>query len=198
MAQKERDYEVRGPTKFDSEYQTELRKMGYKVDNKHFKHKLMEVLIESREKAFGRTGKHGLYSEKIIDENSPIIAGDMMESTKDCLNAVRIELEESKKVMQDIANQIKEICSITNPMIINQIKELRNYRMTVTSESIQLLRELKEIRQFFLDSEYKTEIDRLEKFLILCNELKKLKLDGTLDTICESIIGLALKEVKPK
>jgi len=182
--------------KNDSTYQTDLRKMGYKVDNEHFGHKLAGVFIEAREKALYQTGKNERYSTDVLEKNSPIMAGSMMESTKDCLNAVRSELEESKKVMETIANEIKAIGTVVNPMIINQIKDLRNYRMTVTSEVTQLLRELKEIRQFFLVSEYKTEIERLEQFLLLCNELKRLKSDGTLDTICESIIRLALKEVK--
>jgi hypothetical protein len=62
--------------------------------------------------------------------------------------------------------------------------------MTLTVESNQLLKQLEDVRKFFLDKNYEQEMQRTERFISMCNTLKELKKDGTLDAVSETLIRL--------
>ena len=71
------------------------------------------------------------------------------------------------------------------------LKELRDAKSALTIENNILLRDLKEVRQFFLGPEHRQEIERLKEFVELCERLQKLKQDGTLDAVADTILRLA-------
>lgn len=73
---------------------------------------------------------------------------------------------------------------------------VRTARMTVVQELELSLKSLREVRRFFLDNDYRTEIDRLKEFAALCERLKALKESGFFDAMCDSAIRLALKETE--
>ncbi len=74
-----------------------------------------------------------------------------------------------------------------------RLKELRMTRMAMDSEMRQLMAGLREVRAFFLDKDYSTEIERLKDFVCVCERLKALKDSGFLDTISETMLRLAIK-----
>jgi hypothetical protein len=73
------------------------------------------------------------------------------------------------------------------------VEQIRGKRMTMVTEAAQMTNALKEIRQFFLGSDYKEEISRLSEFVDLCERLQKLKRDGFLDQIADTMISLSIR-----
>jgi hypothetical protein len=50
---------------------------------------------------------------------------------------------------------------------------------------------LREVRAFFLDKDYATELARLREFVEVCERLKLLKDCGFLDTVADTMLRLA-------
>lgn len=71
------------------------------------------------------------------------------------------------------------------------LKQLRELRMATTTETVQLKSALSDIRKFFLDDRHPEEVKRLLEFVEVCERLKKLKQDGTLDAVADTILKLA-------
>ena len=117
-----------------------------------------------------------------------------METDVALIKAAEIELKEAKKSLEDLYNKTKSVQDAVIPELAKLIKEIRSVRMTVTSEISSMLKDMTDIRKFFLDSSYKEEMERLKNFVNICQEIKKLKQDGTFDAICESAIKMAIKE----
>ena len=70
------------------------------------------------------------------------------------------------------------------------IETIRATRYTVLNEVNQMLTGLKDVRQFFMGSDYKEQTDRLRGFVELCERLQKLKETGFLDAVADTIIEL--------
>jgi hypothetical protein len=71
------------------------------------------------------------------------------------------------------------------------LEDIRNTRFAVVTETSQMTGALKEIRQFFIGSDYKEEIARLKEFVELCEKLNALKDSGFLDNVADTMIRLA-------
>jgi len=122
-----------------------------------------------------------------------ILLGGRMENTKEELKMVSDEVKKSKQELEKLYNELIVLDNEVTPILLNQIKTVRETRMTVEREIKSMLTTLKEIRTFFLENEYEKEVKRLYEFIGICKDLKKLQEDGTLDAISETIIKLALK-----
>lgn len=134
----------------------------------------------------------GIRMKKEIGEILGI--GGSMEDMAKLLKEVNSEVQESKKILQNLANEVRAVSDIVGPVLVNQVKELRSSRMAAVSEINQSLKALQDIRTFFLESDYEKEMTRLKEFVGICQDLRMLKQDGTLDLLCETVIRLALKE----
>lgn len=77
------------------------------------------------------------------------------------------------------------------PKSSEYIQMVRGFKMAIVSEISQSTNELKDIRKFFIGLEHENEIKRLREFVELCERLKKLKDDGTLDAISDVILKLS-------
>ena len=71
------------------------------------------------------------------------------------------------------------------------LEDIRQTRFAVVSETAAMTKELKEVRQFFLGSDYKEQTDRLREFVDLCERLQKLKACGFLDSVADTMLRLA-------
>lgn len=123
--------------------------------------------------------------------------GQCMEQTKELLTAVNDEMQQSKKILEALVNDVKALGDVVGPALLKQATDLRNSRMTATTEIQLSLTALREIRKFFLESDYDKEMGRLERFLAACREFKALKADGTLDAVADIAIRLAVQEERP-
>lgn len=70
------------------------------------------------------------------------------------------------------------------------LSTVREQRIALGSETRLLMSSLKDVRQFFLEPTYETEINRLHEFVDVCERLKALKDSGFLDTIADTILKL--------
>jgi len=134
------------------------------------------------------------YSTDKINEGNVIYTGGIMVSVNEELKMANEQVEESKQVLQGLYNDVRALNELVSPLIRSQILELRNARMSVVSEVQTMLVMMKDIRKFFLESDYKEEVERLGKFVALCKELEELKSSGIMDAVSDVMIKLSLKE----
>jgi len=120
--------------------------------------------------------------------------GITMEIDNELLKLVNEEVRESVKTLQSLANDVSNINDLLEPEIHKLVNRIRTARMTTVRELKTALTEMKDVRKFFLDKEYKTEIERLEKFVDLGERLRALIKDGTMDMITDSILKLSIGE----
>jgi len=118
-----------------------------------------------------------------------------MEQTATALRAINEEVEESKEILEKLHNDIRALSDIIRPALVEHIKAIRETRMTVVREIQESLGTMRDVRKFFLESSYESEMERLDRFVKLCAELERLKANGTLDAIADVLVRVALKEV---
>jgi polyhydroxyalkanoate synthesis regulator phasin len=134
------------------------------------------------------------FKNKCTSHIIALTGGKAMETTDQLIKASTLELQESQKILEDVVNKINKLSGVVEPALFNFIKAVRSNRMAVVSELNQMLQSLKDVRNFFMDSDYDREMERLERFVTVCQEIRQLKHDGTFDAICDSAIKLAVKE----
>jgi hypothetical protein len=71
------------------------------------------------------------------------------------------------------------------------MEDIRQARMAIVTEGNTLLKELQDIRKFFLEDTYATEIKRLGEFIDMMERLRSLAADGTMDLVADIILKLA-------
>lgn len=69
-------------------------------------------------------------------------------------------------------------------------KDMHAFRASVLLDVSGAKRELEDVRKFFLAKEHTQEVERLKEFIGLCERLRELKRDGTLDAVAETILKL--------
>ena len=129
------------------------------------------------------------------DEKKPLktilVVGGYMETTVEQLKMVADAIAESKTKLEQLYNEMKTINNELVPLFSNQIEKIRTTRMTVDREVTGIISAWRDVRKFFLDSDHDREMKRLREFIDLCHELKKLKEDGILDALSETVLKLS-------
>lgn len=118
--------------------------------------------------------------------------GGELEDTSQLVELAIKTAREAQEELESIANECGKIGSVILPALMDHIKLLRDARFTLTSEAGQCLASMKEVRKFFFDSDYHTELSRLKEFLALMQQLKQFQSDGTLDAIVDAMLKLAV------
>ena len=127
---------------------------------------------------------------------NPILLGVNMEEIDNLLRAVNAEVSESKKILETMTNDIKALSENIQPELAKMIKQIRDNRMAVVLELRQSLDLLNDVQDFFMDSKYESEMEKMERFVRICREIMELKKEGVFDDICDSAIRLALREAR--
>jgi hypothetical protein len=120
--------------------------------------------------------------------------GGIVEDVTQLVQEANEQLKKSQEDLEKLVNQVRGLTDIVAPQLAQHIKELREARMSMLAETRQMLEALHDVRKFFLESSYESEMNRLQQFIAVCKELRALKQDGTLDAVLDSAIRLALKE----
>jgi len=136
--------------------------------------------------------RRGLFSTKKM--NLLLFTGAMMEEISEKLLEVQSEIQKAKHDIQKTYGEIMSVYDQLMPRLAAQLKEVRSSRMSISSEIAGILSSMKDVRKFFVESDYKNEMERMQSFVAVCRELRRLKDDGTLDALCDTAIKLALKE----
>ena len=98
---------------------------------------------------------------------------------------------EARAAMDILENQWKTSWLEFQTSTGERLLELRQYRLATETEMRLLMASLREVRAFFLDKSYETEIARLREFVDLCERLQKLKESGFLDQVADTMLKLA-------
>jgi hypothetical protein len=120
--------------------------------------------------------------------------GVIMSTINEELRQVNDEVVISAKVLKELAADVRGLRDKIEPELLEHVRALRQARMTVVQEMRDTLSILGDVRKFFIEDDYKTEMERLERFVAVCERLRGLKQDGTLDAVCDSALRLAMKE----
>lgn len=117
---------------------------------------------------------------------------------------IMLEIQKLPKEATPIVKQARESREIIDQLLhgiggeMERFKEdsrahidnIRSTRYTILSETNQMMNALKDVRQFFMGTDYKEQIDRLRGFVELCERLQKLKESGFLDAVADTMIKL--------
>lgn len=106
------------------------------------------------------------------------------------------QVSEAKELLKESVNEMSALSNALFPLMKSQIESIRSARMAIQAESRDTVRALEDVRKFFLDSDYETEMARLERFVRLCREFQQLKSDGVIDDVADISIRMALREVR--
>jgi len=134
----------------------------------------------------------------VWDELEYVLIGGKMEMTDVMLKKVNDEVKESKVILQNLVNEVKAVNDLLQPELLKTVLSIRTSRETVTRELSKALTTMRDVRKFFLESDYKEEMERLERFVALGERMKALINDGTMDAVCDMAIKLAVGEEEAK
>lgn len=135
------------------------------------------------------------HRETMIDLESlaPAALDEHERTVKKGAKAAEELLEKSRDVIASIdylASEIRGPWTDFEQYVKQALTTVREQRIALGSETRLLMGALKEVRQFFLDSTYETEIQRLHEFIDVCERLKAMKDSGFLDNIADTILKL--------
>jgi hypothetical protein len=147
------------------------------------------------EKPRVKTGRVPGSDEEMVDLHSmaPLAAEAHEKTVKQGIKAAEELIERSREVIATIDYLSKEIggpWAEYQLFIKAALTEVRENRIALGSETRLLMSALKEVRAFFIETDYQTEIDRLRDFVDVCERLRSLKTDGTLDALADTILKL--------
>lgn len=118
--------------------------------------------------------------------------GVMMTNAAEEMRAITEAVEDAKGVLNTLADEARDLTDKIEPELLNSIKRVREARMTLTNEVRDALVLMREVRKFFLESDYATEVARVHEFVGVCKELAALRDNGVLDAVSDTILKLAV------
>jgi hypothetical protein len=99
--------------------------------------------------------------------------------------------EDARKIISELCEGIGGEMEKFKADSKNYLQDIRSARMSIVSETSAMSTSLREVRQFFLGSDYAEEIKRLREFVDLCERLNSLKESGFLDNVADTMLRLA-------
>lgn len=132
-------------------------------------------------------GEHALR----LDEIQAAICEQISKLPKETSPTVH-QAEEAKKIIGELLYGIGGEMEKFRANVKVYLEDIRQTRFAVVSETSLMTKELKDVRQFFLGSDYHEQINRLREFVDLCERLQKLKQIGFLDSIADTMLRLSV------
>jgi hypothetical protein len=117
----------------------------------------------------------------IMADDLPKEASPLLQRAKDVRAAVN-----------ELTDGIGGDMNLFRDQVKKHLEEIRLTRMTMLTETAQMSRSLREIRQFFIGPDYHNELQRLKDFVELCERLHQLKANGFLDKIADTMLNLSV------
>lgn len=154
--------------------------------------------------------------EKPLNDNSPTLKGMQIKAivrgeeilydaetlTAEMVRAIQRnapkEMTELARIAVDSRNVLREAHEGLGQLVADfdrvtsaTAQEIRSKRMMIVSDCSNVVKALKDVRQFFLGPDYERETKRLAEFVELCERLKALKDSGFLDTVADTMLRLS-------
>ena len=153
---------------------------------------------DSKEGASVRTARRltedGHVEEMLDMQDCAVMATDThLKTVKDGVTASQELVAKAQDVIATVdylSNQMSGPYSEFADFVKKALGEIREQRIALGMETRQLMASLKEVRQFFLDSDYTEQVKRLHEFVDICERLRALKEDGMLDAVADTILKL--------
>tara|TARA_R110000868_G_scaffold267108_1_gene526380 strand:+ start:961 stop:1419 length:459 start_codon:yes stop_codon:yes gene_type:complete len=124
-----------------------------------------------------------------------VALSDKLIKLSDKMNDQTIDLAtrslEARRILDWHCNHVKESWIEWSDQTNKVLEQIRQTRVVIGIESKQLLAECGDVRKFFLSDDHEKEIAKLREFIELCERLRALKNDGTLDKVADTILKLA-------
>jgi hypothetical protein len=124
------------------------------------------------------------------DDLNLAICNEIAKMPSETRPAVRAA-EDARKIMFELLNGIGGEMEKFRSDTKMYLEDIRQTRFAVVQEASQMTGPLKEVRQFFIGSDYREQIERLKEFVDLCERLQKLKECGFLDNVADTMLRLA-------
>jgi hypothetical protein len=121
-------------------------------------------------------------NQRVIEE-----ANDMPGQLAPSVKAAREARETVSELLRGIGYEMEQF----EDNCRDHLNAIRGKRIAVVSEATQMTNALKEVRQFFIGADYKTEMERLGEFVTLCERMQRLKDSGFLDRVADTMLNLA-------
>lgn len=122
-------------------------------------------------------------ADSILKRSSKMMNKDIVEYSD--------EVRQARKVLEDATDNFRATVLEFTDELPGTVKKLRSWRMTMEAERTLSIKALTELREFFLGHDYDKEMVRLSEFVRLCEKLKTLAEDGTLDKVADTMLKLA-------
>lgn len=170
-----------------------LARLGYEPDKGYWA-KASRQCIRDSQVVFH--GGEPLFKESVLDEprTRKALAGERLEKFQMELEETVDQVKKAKEELRSSINEMASVFEILHPKMKSMIETMRSSRMTIVTETKESLKAMADVRQFFLESDYATEMQRLERFVAICKELKVLKDQGVLDDVADISVRMALRE----
>lgn len=136
---------------------------------------------------FTTKNEPGVIQDTAIVKKLTSMAGKEVAEAEDLLTRAN----DARVAMDVMANSFKTSWIEFAQSGDERLKELRMLRLANEGEIRQLMASFREVRQFFLDKDYATEIARLKDFVDTCERLQKLKESGFLDSVADTMLKLS-------
>lgn len=133
--------------------------------------------------------------EPLLDQIDmwPILL-DQMNKMKHELTPPALAMIDGEKALREATKTAKECMEEMRSSSKIFLDEIRQTKYATLAETSALVAPLKEVRQFFLGSDYEKQMVRLNDFVNLCERLQKLKDSGFLDSVADTMLRLAERE----
>ncbi len=102
-----------------------------------------------------------------------------------------VQVEEARKAIMQATDSFRADALEFMKELPDILKQVRDWRMTVTREKGMAIEAMADIRKFFLNKDHEEEMARLRDFVSLSERLKKIADDGTLDRVADVMLKLA-------
>ena len=127
-----------------------------------------------------------------MDDVQAMLCEEAKKLAKETRPIVR-EAQDARAVVTELLHGIHGEMEKFHKDTKRYFEEIRQVRFAIVKETNEIIEPLKDVRKFFMGSEYKEEQARLREFVELCERLNALKQSGFLDSVADTMLNLASK-----
>lgn len=113
------------------------------------------------------------------------------ERLKDPTVELAVRLAEATEFLEWSVNHVRKDWLDWIDQTKQAIIDTRQTKAAMEFETKGLLAACADVRKFFLSDDHTKEVQRLKEFVELCERLRALKADGTLDAVADTILKLS-------
>lgn len=168
------------------EYEQYLRHLDRQLGKKSFFHKRIQYLLATQARfvpGYDVVGGLSLLSAFEQGANVVVPLGVLLEKTRCTLQEITSEIEDTRNHVNNVVQKIRQTAKAVNADLVKHsgiVREEHSSALASVGASVSVHRD---IRKFFLDSDYTREMQSLTAFIGLSAMLDKLTAAGILESV---------------